>query len=113
MSDLKYEGDERIEREQLIRNLKSSNPETVAKALYSATWYERDTEWLQEECLTKLISPELEVRWAAAVCLGVMAFYRRPLDVEKVIPALEAAAQDQSISMHANNSLIMVREFLT
>jgi hypothetical protein len=113
MSNLEYEPDERIEREQLVRNLKSSNPRTVAKALYSAARYEPDTEWIEEECLSRLTSPELEVRWAAAVCLGDMAFCRRPLDVDKVIPALEVAARDPTIAMHAQDSLDMVREFLT
>jgi hypothetical protein len=113
MSDLKYEDDERIDHERAVQDLESSDPDVVARVLYSITRYETNTEWLEDQCLKKLISPELKVRWAAAVCLGVMALYRRPLDLKKVIPALEAAAQDPTISAHANDSLSMVREFLT
>jgi hypothetical protein len=112
MSDRKYERVYPINREQLIKDVDSDDPETVAKALYSAARFEEDTNWVQDQCLSKLTSPELPIRWAAATCLGDLAFSRRPLDVNKVILALERAKQDPAISDPASFSLSMVKQFM-
>lgn len=113
MSDLKHERVDPIGKEQAIRALENPDPEVVADALYAAARSDEDTQWLEEECLKRLTSPELKIRWAAATCLGDLAFFRRPLDVQRVIPALEAATQDPTISDPASFSLSMVRQFST
>jgi hypothetical protein len=112
MNDLKYEHVRRIARTQLISDLESDNPQTVANALYSAARYEQDTNWVQDQCLIKLTSPEAAIRWAAATCLGDLAFLRRPLDATTVILALERAKEDPAIADPAAFSLAMVKEFL-
>ena len=112
MSDLKYEPVLPATREELNVLLKSDSPETVASALHAATKYEEDWNWVQDQCLTALSSPEVQVRWAAATCLGDLAFLRRPLNVEAVVPALEAAAKDAAIADPASFSLNMVRQIL-
>jgi hypothetical protein len=111
MSDFKYQAAHPAERDQTLRDLESSNPEVVANALYSATRSEEDPKWLESECLKRLTSAELKIRWAAATCLGDLALFRRPLDAKKVIPALEAAIEDPTISDPASFSLTMVRQF--
>jgi HEAT repeat len=63
-------------------------------------------------CLKLLTSPDVPVRWEAATCLGDLAFLRRPLDVQVVLPALEQAAQDSQIVDSAKFSISMVRQFL-
>jgi hypothetical protein len=112
MNDLKYEHVRRIAKTQLITDLESENPQTVANALYSAARYEQDTNWIQDQCLTKLTSPEVAIRWAAATCLGDLAFLHRPLDAQTVILALERAKEDPAIADPAGFSLAMVKEFL-
>jgi hypothetical protein len=112
VSDLKYEPVLPATREELEVMLKSDSPKTVAKALYAATKYELDWNWVQDHCLKALTSPEVPIRWAAATCLGDLALLRRPLDVEAVVPALEAATKDATIADPAAFSLSMVREFL-
>ncbi|MFZ0884254.1 MAG: hypothetical protein WAN14_12720 [Candidatus Acidiferrales bacterium] len=112
MSDRKYERVYLIERKQLRKDVESDDPQTVAKALYSAAQFDEDTKWVQDQCLTKLTSPEVLIRWAAATCLGDLAFSRRPLDVKKVILALERAKQDPAISDPASFSLSMVKQFV-
>ena len=112
MNRLKYEPVLPATREDLDVLLKSSSPETVASALYSATKYEEDWKWEQDQCLKALTSSEVLVRWAAATCLGDLAFLRRPLNVAAVVPALEAATQDPTIADPASFSLRMVRESL-
>ena len=112
MSDLKYEKVYPIPREELSRMLASDDPKTVADALYSATKYDEEWRWVQDQCLKSLRSPHRWIRWAAATCLGDPAFLRRPLDVDMVVPALEAAIKDPEIADPAAFSLSMVRQFL-
>jgi hypothetical protein len=113
MTDFKYEPVRAYDRERLLRDLTSSDPKVVADALYAACRFEEDTKWLEDECVKRLKAVELDVRWAAATCLGDLAFLRRPLDANRVTVALEAAAHDPTISDPANLSLSMVRQFLT
>lgn len=112
MSHLKYEDVERLPREELITLLASENPYRVACALYSATRWDPDWPWVQQICLERLASFHLIIRWAAATCLGDLAFYRRPLGCDKVIPALTAAMRDPTISDPAAFSLSMVKQFV-
>jgi hypothetical protein len=84
----------------------------VASALYAASRYESDWEWVQNECLKRLTSPNLRVRWAAATALGDLAFRRFPLEKDRVILALERAALDLEIADPALVSRDMVREFV-
>lgn len=111
MSNLKYEPVHPLGKEALIAQLESEDPKIVAEALYSAAYYEEDWRWVQDQCLRCVSSPQVPIRWAAATCLGNLAAFRRPLDVQRVIPALEAATQDPTISDPASFSLSMVRQF--
>ena len=99
-------------RSELNRQLESGNPEKIASALYSASRYDEDWKWAQDQCLRFLDSEHVPVRWAAATCLGDLAFFRRPLDVPLVVSALERAAKDPEIADPARFSLSMVKEFL-
>jgi hypothetical protein len=53
----------------------------------------------------------LFVRWATATSLGDLACWRRPLDPVIVIPALERAIKDPTISDLASFSISLVRQF--
>ena len=99
------------ERSALEEQLSSSNVNDVAAALYSASRYESDWQWVQNECIRCLKTPDLLVRWAAATSLGDLAFRRFPLKLDVVVPALEAASRDETIADPARFSLKMVREF--
>jgi len=112
MNDYKYERIDPVTRGDLTSRLESREAEVVASALYAASKYEEDWEWVQDQCLKCLNSDEVSVRWAAATCLGDLAFLRRPLDVQVVVPALERAAKDPKIADPASFSLSMVRQFL-
>jgi HEAT repeat protein len=112
MNNPKYEPVQPLSKRELILQIESGDPQAVSKALYSAAKYEEDWKWVQSKCLEALKSPEVSVRWAAATCLGDLAFMRRPLDTGSVIPALELATQDPQIADPAGFSLSMVRQFL-
>lgn len=113
MGDLKYESVQPVPKHELADQLVSNDPQIVVKALYSAAKYEEDWGWVQDQCLRLLISPEVKIRWAAATSLGDLAFFRCPLDLDRVVPALEAAAKDPAVADPANFSLSMVRQFLS
>lgn len=112
MTDFKYEPTRPRTRSELVGQLESGDPESIAKALYAASKYDGDWKWVQDQCLKCLNSPEASVRWAAATCLGDLAFIRRPLDVLVVVPALERATKDPKIADPATFSLSMIRQFL-
>jgi len=112
MTDLRYEPVYPMAREELVKRLASGHPQTVAGARYAAAKYDEDWSWVQDQCLRSLNSSEVPIRWAAATCLGDLAFLRRPLDVDVVVPALEVATKDPEIKDPASFSLSMVREFL-
>ena len=109
---MRYEPVRQIPMEQLILDLESSDSETVAYALYSATTNEQDTDWAQNHRLKRLTASDVVVRRAAVTCLGDLASLRRRLDTRIFIPALERAAKDLAISDPASFSLSMVKQFL-
>jgi hypothetical protein len=112
MSNFKYEAVQPATRSELISQLENGDPQKVARALYSASKYDPDWKWVQDQCLKCLNSPEVSVRWAAATCLGDLAFLQRPLEIQIVLPALENATKDPKIADPAKFSLNMVKQFL-
>jgi hypothetical protein len=112
MSDLKYEPVFPLSKRELILQFESGDPEAVAKALYAAAKYEDGWSWVQDLCVEGRKSPEVSVRWAAATCLGDLAFFQSPLDLDIVVPALDQAVQDPEIADPASFSLSMVKQFL-
>lgn len=112
MNGMKCEDVELLSKEQIVARLANADPNVVASALYSATRWEPDWQWVQQICLEHLVSPHIPIRWAAATCLGDLAFLRRPLDCNLVIPALMAAVEDPAISDPAGFSLSMVKQFV-
>jgi hypothetical protein len=109
---MRYEPVQRLTKEQLLSDLESNNPKVVSDALDSAARFAEDVPWVQNILLRSLESRHLQVRWAAATCLGDLAFRRCQLDLERVLPALELAIQDPEIAEPASLSLSMVRQFL-
>jgi hypothetical protein len=111
MSDLKYERLEPLSRDELIDRLVSNEPSVVADAIYRAARWEKDLVWVQRLCVEGLRSPHAAVRWAAATSLGDLACWRRVLDAQFVVAALERAVKDPAIADPAAFSLSMVRQF--
>jgi len=113
MNGLKYERLEPLSRDELSARVDSSERAVVADAIYRAPKWEKDLPWIQRLCVEGLRSPHVAVRWAAATSLGDLACWRRQLDVQGVIAALERAVKDPAISDPAALSLDMVRQFLS
>jgi len=71
-----------------------------------------DVERLPKEELTTRLADANPAVVAAATSLGDLAFFRRSLDCDRVIPALTSAMQDPAISDPARFSLSMVTQFV-
>lgn len=110
-ADLRYKPIDSATENEVLERLESAKSEIVAEALYKAVKNGEDWEWVQDTCLAALMSPNLPVRWAAATCLGDLAFLRRRLVVGVVIEALEKACKDPAIADPAKFSLNMLKQF--
>jgi hypothetical protein len=111
VKDLRYEEVEFVSHEALHSEVESGDPARISKALYSASRYEDDWKWTQDQCLRFLKSEHLSVRWTAATCLGDLAFFKRPIEAVKVLEALLNARQDPTIADPVQFSMNLVREF--
>ena len=107
---MKYEEVHPQSRAQLVEGLTSNDPEKIRSALYSASWYESDWRWTQENCLVFLGHPDPNVRWAAALSLGYIAHFHKHLDLDRVLPALHEAHADPAISSTVGDSLDMIAQ---
>ena len=112
MTDLKYRDITPFSQAEIEREFLSGEEERIAEALYSATCYYDDWRWAQDLCLAYITSPYVSVRWAAATCLGDIAFLRRKLDKKTAVAALKTAMNDPAIADPAGYSLDMVEEFI-
>jgi hypothetical protein len=111
MTVFRYRRTDPIPRTELVRELSSGVPAKIATALYAATKFDDDWNWVQEQCLTFVKHGSVEVRWAAVTCVGDLAFFRRPLKLETAIPALEKALTDPEIADPAQFSLSVIKQF--
>lgn len=96
---------------ELVGELNSGDPNRIANALTSAVRHDNDWRWVQNECLKFLQHSDVAVRWAAATCLGDLAFFfRRPIDHHKVLSALYKAAEDAAIADPAQFSISLIKQ---
>jgi hypothetical protein len=105
---MRYEPVHPQAREELIEGLASNDSERIRSALYSASWYEEDWRWTQEQCLIFLQHSDPNVRWAAALSLGYIAEFHKHLDLDRVLPALHEAHADPAIHSPVGDSLDMI-----
>lgn len=110
--------DERTYREppvfthsELVEELNSGDSNRIVNALVSAVRHDDDWLWVQNECLKFLQYSDVVVRWAAATCLGDLAFFfHRPIDCQKVLIALYEAAEDAAIADPAFYSIGLIKQ---
>jgi hypothetical protein len=99
-------------REDLVKALSSNDAQRIRDALYSAAQYESDWEWSEAQSLKFLNHKEFNVRWAAALSLGFIALYQHRLNLDKVLPELQAAKKDNLLAPHVEDSLDMIRQYI-
>jgi hypothetical protein len=111
MTEFRYQAVKLLPHAELIEELNSGIPDRIATALYSASRFDNDWDWVQEQCLNNVAHESVRVRWAAVTCLGDLASFKRPLKLNTVVPALERALADPEIADPAAFSLSMVKQF--
>lgn len=107
--DFVYKPVEARGRESVLVSFASTDPKQVSEALYSATYHDPDWRWVQGWCL-KFLKENVEIRWAAATCLGDLAVFHKQLDLDLVLPALHAARSDPSIASTVEDSLSFITQ---
>jgi hypothetical protein len=110
-SEFVYRPVEIMSRSEIVEALESTDPKRVSGALYSAVRSIDDWKWVQEECLKRVGDVQVQVRWAAVMCLGDIAMIHKKLDSERVLAALEKAIEDPAIEDSARFSLSLVKQF--
>ena len=109
---MKYRDVFPMDRADLERLLESGNERAIIDALLSAAFYEPDWLWVQGTCLRFLDHPAKWVRWNAATCLGHIARIHQKLDVEVVVPKLQALLTDAEIASNVDDALSYIKWYL-
>lgn len=112
MSDMEYVPVPKRERTELEQLLSSNNPQTICDGLLSASYWEPDWQWVQDQCLLYLDSPDSKVRSFAALGLGYVAVFHGKSDLDRVIPRLTALLDDPEGAPYADDALDDVRHFV-
>jgi hypothetical protein len=112
MSERKYKAVPQLTRAKLEQLLSSSDPRNICDGLLSASYWEPDWQWAQEECLRHLDSPNVDVRSSAANGLGLLAIFHGKSDLDRVIPRLTALLNDPAVAPYADDAIEDVRHFV-
>ena len=110
MPDPKYVPVEQMSRAEIMRALAGDDPERISGALYSATYYDPEWRWVQDECLKFLKHSDVRVRWADATCLGDLAMFHKVLDLPRVLPEMFEAAHEDAIRDAAEFSISLIKQ---
>jgi hypothetical protein len=68
--------------------------EQIIDALLGVTYYVGDWRWVQNVCLGVLASDRSDLYWNAIQCLGHLATFHHTLDLDIVLPAIQAHEND-------------------
>ena len=93
----------------MVAELACDDPLKVAKALYGAAYHDPDWRWVQGQCLKRLRSEQVPIKWAAATALGDLAMFHKQIDLDIVLPALHDALSDVTINEAAEVSLMLIK----
>jgi hypothetical protein len=89
---MRYEAVRQISRQEYAEMIQTNTPATIASALLSTSYWERDWQWAQDELLLFVEHPSPQVRFTAALGFGHIARFNGKLDIEKVEPVLKRMA---------------------
>lgn len=105
----KYEPVQQRTREDIAAMLGSHDGRQISEALWSATYYDPEWPWVQNELLQHLNHADVWVRRTAATCLGLLAVFHKTMDLELVLSALYKAAEDPEVKSWVEDSLDDIR----
>lgn len=93
-----YKRVEPYTKEEAEAAFAQGDSQQITDALLGVTYYEEDWRWVQNACLSLLECPETQPRWIAIQCLGHLATFHGVLDLEIVIPAVQAQMSEPKLS---------------
>lgn len=112
MSDMQYEAVPKRSRSELEQLLTSKDSQSICDGLLSASYWEPDWHWVQEQCLRYLESPDSKVRAFAAQGLGYLAVFHGKSDLDRVIPRLTALLNDPEVGPITEDAIEDIRHFV-
>lgn len=84
-------------KEEAETALAQGTREQIIDALLGVTYYVEDWRWVQGVCLDLLASDRADLYWNAIQCLGHLATFHHTLDLDIVLPAIQAHANDPAL----------------
>ena len=102
---------EPISHQEAQNKLAGKNVDDICDVLVRLAFHDPDRNWVQNECLRYLGHSEVNVRGVAATCLGHLARIHGTLDRHKVLPALEALANDPQIGGRIQDAIDDIKKF--
>ena len=93
-----YKAVEPFTKEEAEVAFAQGTSEQINDALLGVTYYVENWRWVQSACLTLLDSSDTQVQGMALTCLGHLATFHRTLDLDIVLPALQAHASDPQLA---------------
>jgi hypothetical protein len=109
---MKYHEINPIKRGEAQKIFDSSELDRFPETLLSIAFYEPDWEWVEEICLNYIEAKEKNIKRTAIACLGHLARIHKILNLEKVIPALEALKGDKEFIGYAEDALSDIDMFI-
>lgn len=98
---------------ELEQGLALRDEATAARALVSMTLGGEDPRWIQDRCLRLIADRDGMLRQLAVTCLGHLARIHGDLDLDRVVPVLEALVREpEGIGGTAADTLEDIRIFV-
>src|SRR3712207_3524202 len=102
---VRYEDPPALSRHHLEREFASDSSGRIADALVSAALHDADWRWVQDWCIRFAEHPHSDVRRIAITSLGHLARLHNALDLDRVLPLLEAKSNDGAIQGTVEDTL--------
>ncbi len=109
---MKYAQIEPISREEAATALASGDPSFACEALVRLAFFDEDCTFVEATCMQYTRHPNAEIRKAATICFGHLARIHGHLDLDRVLPLLEALSADPLTVAQASAAMDDVRMFI-
>ena len=90
----RYEQPEPISKEEATQVFEQGSSEEIIDVLLGLAYYEPDWRWVQGRCLEFVEHTDPAVRRIAALCCGHLTRIHKTIDLDLVLPALQAMLSD-------------------
>jgi hypothetical protein len=89
-----YEHPQPVERRDAYAVFASDDPSRIVETLLGIAYYDPDWRWAQAQFIHFATHPVPNVRRIAGMCLSYLTMFRGVIDMEAVVPVLDALRHD-------------------